>query len=42
LPSTLHTYLKLGAKICGMPAIDREFRTIDFFTILDLHEIKWR
>jgi putative hemolysin len=42
LPSSFHTYLKLGAKICGMPAIDREFRTIDFFTILDLHAIKWR
>ncbi len=42
LPSSLHTYLKLGAKVCGMPAIDREFRTIDFFTILDLDEIKWR
>jgi len=42
LPSSLHTYLKLGAKVCGMPAIDREFRTIDFFTMLDLDEIKWR
>lgn len=42
LPSPFHTYLKLGAKICGMPAIDREFRTIDFFTILDLSESKYR
>jgi len=40
LPSTFHTYLKLGARICGLPAIDREFRTIDFFTILNLSESK--
>lgn len=38
LPSPFQTYLKRGAKICGMPAIDREFRTIDFFTLLDLEE----
>ena len=36
LPSPLHSYLKFGAKVCGLPAIDREFRTIDFFTLLDL------
>jgi putative hemolysin len=36
LPSPFQTYLKRGAKICGMPAIDREFRTIDFFTLFDL------
>ena len=39
LPSPFHTYLKRGAKICGMPAIDREFRTIDFFTLIDLEQI---
>jgi putative hemolysin len=38
LPSPFQTYLKRGAKICGMPAIDREFRTIDFFTLFDLEE----
>jgi putative hemolysin len=36
LPSSLHSYLKYGAKVCGLPAIDRNFRTIDFFTPLDL------
>ena len=38
LPSPFQTYLRLGAKICGMPAIDRELRTIDFFALLDLDE----
>ena len=42
LPSAFHTCLKLGAKICGMPAIDREFRTIDFFTMLELSENQYR
>lgn len=32
----LRAYLVIGAKICGPPAIDREFSTIDFLTLLDL------
>jgi len=35
-PKLLSAYLSLGAKICGGPAIDREFKTIDFLTFLDL------
>lgn len=35
-PKLLRAYLAIGAKICGEPAIDREFRTIDFLTLLDL------
>jgi len=35
-PKLLSAYLSLGAKICGVPAIDREFKTIDFLTCLDL------
>jgi putative hemolysin len=35
-PKLLRAYLTIGAKICGVPAIDREFRTIDFLTLLDL------
>jgi putative hemolysin len=35
----LHAYLAIGAKICGPPAIDREFGTIDFLTVLDLHAL---
>ena len=36
LPSLFNVYLKMGVKICGAPAIDREFGTIDFFVIFDL------
>jgi putative hemolysin len=36
VPKLLRTYLAIGARICGPPAIDREFRTIDFLTLLDL------
>ncbi len=35
-PRLLRAYLSIGAKICGPPAIDREFKTIDFLTFLDL------
>ncbi len=34
-PKLLRAYLGVGAKICSQPAIDREFGTIDFLTILD-------
>ena len=36
LPKLLRAYLTLGAKICGPPALDRQFKTIDFLTLLDL------
>ena len=36
VPKLLRTYLAVGAKICGPPAIDREFKTIDFLTLMDL------
>jgi putative hemolysin len=35
----LRAYLAIGARICGPPAIDREFGTIDFLTLLDLHSL---
>lgn len=35
-PKLLAAYLSLGARICGAPAIDREFGTIDFLTLVDL------
>ena len=38
-PKLLRAYLAIGAKICGPPAIDREFRTIDFLTLLDLQAL---
>ncbi len=38
-PKLLRTYLAVGAKICGPPAWDRAFGTIDFLTLLDLEQI---
>jgi putative hemolysin len=36
VPRLLATYLALGAKLCGPPAIDRAFRTVDFLTWIDV------
>jgi putative hemolysin len=35
-PRLFRAYLDISAKICGPPAIDREFKTIDFLTLIDL------
>ena len=35
IPRLMKLYLTIGAKICGPPAIDREFKTIDYFTLFD-------
>lgn len=35
-PKLLSAYLALGAWICGPPALDRTFKTIDFLTLMDL------
>jgi putative hemolysin len=42
VPKLMRAYLTLGAKICGDPAIDREFSTIDFLTWLDLRALPMR
>ncbi len=39
IPALVNIYLRIGAKICGAPAIDREFKTVDFFVIFDLETI---
>ena len=39
VPKLLRAYLSLGAKLCGPPALDREFKTIDFLTLLDLRAV---
>jgi putative hemolysin len=39
IPKLLRAYLAVGAQICGPPAIDREFKTIDFLTLLDLEAL---
>ncbi len=39
IPSLLNSYLKVGAKVCGAPALDRSFKCIDFLTLLDVEDI---
>lgn len=36
IPKLLSAYLALGAWVCGPPALDTEFKTIDFLTLMDL------
>lgn len=35
LPSLIKGYLRIGARVCGPPALDEEFGTADFFLLLD-------
>lgn len=39
IPKLLRAYLTLGAKICGPPALDQDFKTVDFLTLLDLYSL---
>lgn len=39
IPKLLRAYLTVGARICGPPALDRNFKTIDFLTLLDLEAL---
>jgi putative hemolysin len=41
-PRLFRAYLDVSARLCGPPAIDREFRTIDFLTLVDLQAIPQR
>lgn len=38
-PKLMSAYFSIGAKICAPPALDREFQTIDFLTLVDLHAL---
>jgi putative hemolysin len=42
LPPLFNSYLRLGAKVCGGPALDREFRVTDYFVVLDLRDVEPR
>jgi len=43
IPKILQAYLNIGAKICSLPAIDRQFKTIDFLIISNVAEFaRWR
>jgi putative hemolysin len=39
IPKLLRAYVTLGAKICGPPALDAHFKTIDFITMMDLEAL---
>ncbi len=39
IPTLFHAYLRMGAKVCGEPALDAEFNCIDFLTLLDLEKL---
>jgi putative hemolysin len=42
IPPLFGIYLRYGAKICGPPAHDHLFHTIDFFTVVDLDRMDER
>jgi nucleoside-diphosphate-sugar epimerase len=42
LPRLFRAYLEISARLCGLPAIDREFGTIDFLTLVDLERLPER
>jgi putative hemolysin len=39
LPRLFRAYLDVSGRVCGPPAIDREFKTIDFLTLVDLQKL---
>ena len=40
LPGLIKGYLRIGALVCGPPALDAEFGTADFFLLLDFANLK--
>lgn len=41
-PTLIRGYLRVGAKICGLPAVDADFNTADFLMLLDIDSISSR
>ena len=39
VPALFRSYLALGARVCGPPAIDRVFKTIDWLVALNVDQI---
>jgi putative hemolysin len=42
LPPLFTSYLRLGAKVCSGPALDREFGVTDYLVVLDLRDVQPR
>jgi putative hemolysin len=40
LPGLFEMYLRIGARVCGRPAYDEEFGTMDFFVVFDLEAME--
>jgi len=40
LPPLFQSYLRLGAKVCGGPALDRDFGVTDYLVLLDLRDVE--
>jgi putative hemolysin len=40
LPSLFQSYLRLGARVCSAPALDRDFGVSDFLVLLDLEAME--
>lgn len=39
IPKLFAIYLRFGAKVCGEPALDRFFKTIDYLVLLDIQDL---
>jgi putative hemolysin len=39
IPPLLKSYIKAGSKVIGLPALDRAFNCVDYFTVLDLDQM---
>lgn len=42
LPQLFRLYISFGAKVCSPPAIDREFKTIDYLIFMDIEKLDER
>ncbi len=42
LPKLFRLYMDLGAKVCSPPALDAEFKTIDYLVLLDIESLDER
>lgn len=42
IPPLLKAYIRIGATICGEPALDEEFGTIDFCILVDMGKVPYR
>ena len=42
VPTLFRAYLRYGAKACGPPAIDRDFKTLDYLVVLDVDALSTR